>query len=339
MLFELIPRVAIATFVVLFSTNPLAPAAYAAEGAPDRLRNIQFEYRTDIPVTDSQARKLEVWIPLPREDGWQRVEELSIDTPSQHEIVTQDIYGNRLLHIMANSPLPTTLSATIRFQLTRREQAADVTRAMRDLAEPSDGSFAPYLRSDRLVPTTGRIAEVSANLQKKGVSPYQQARVIYEYVTSVMKYDKTGKGWGRGDAVYACDIRRGNCTDFHSLFIALARARGIPARFIIGFPLGTERSGQIPGYHCWAEFYSGGVWVPVDASEAWKNPSRHDYYFGHLDADRVAFTMGRDLALKPPQRGALLNYLIYPYAELDGAPIAQDKIKSSFAYHDVSPGK
>jgi transglutaminase superfamily protein len=59
-------------------------------------------------------------------------------------------------------------------------------------------------------------AEVSANLQKKGVSPYQQARVIYEYVTSVMKYDKTGKGWGRGDAVYACDIRRGNCTDFHS---------------------------------------------------------------------------------------------------------------------------
>jgi len=76
----------------------------------------------------------------------------------------------------------------------------------------------------------------------------------------------------------------------------------------------------------------------VAQPEAWKNPSRHDYYFGHLDADRVAFTMGRDLALKP-QRGALLNYLIYPYAELDGAPIAQDKIKSSFAYHDVSPGK
>jgi|HubBroStandDraft_1064217.scaffolds.fasta_scaffold41025_5 hypothetical protein len=111
MLFELIPRVAIATFVVLFSTNPFAPAAYAAEGAPDRLRSIQFEYRTDIPVTDSQAHKLEVWIPLPREDRWQRVEALSIDTPSQHEIVTQDIYGNRLLHIVTNAPLPNTLSA------------------------------------------------------------------------------------------------------------------------------------------------------------------------------------------------------------------------------------
>jgi hypothetical protein len=143
MLFELIPRVAIATFVVLFSTNPFAPAAYAAEGVPDRLRSIQFEYRTDIPVTDSQAHKLEVWIPLPREDRWQRVEALSIDTPSQHEIVTQDIYGNRLLHIVASSPLPNTLSATIRFQVTRREQAADVTRSMRDLAEPSRWLLCP----------------------------------------------------------------------------------------------------------------------------------------------------------------------------------------------------
>ena len=69
MLFELIPRVP-AAFVVLFSTNPFAPAAYAAEGVPDRLRSIQFEYRTDIPVTDSQAHKLEVWIPLPaKTDG------------------------------------------------------------------------------------------------------------------------------------------------------------------------------------------------------------------------------------------------------------------------------
>ena len=108
MLFELIRRVAIATFVVLLSTPPCVLTALAAEGARDRLRNIQFEYRTDIPV-DSHAHKLEVWIPLPREDGWQRVEALSIDSSAQYEIVTQDTYGNRLLHILAHSPLPTTL--------------------------------------------------------------------------------------------------------------------------------------------------------------------------------------------------------------------------------------
>ena len=62
MLFELIPRLAIATFVVLFSTNHLAPAAYAAEGAPDRLRNIQFGVSHRFSgnrFSGSQARSLD----------------------------------------------------------------------------------------------------------------------------------------------------------------------------------------------------------------------------------------------------------------------------------------
>jgi len=44
---------------------------------------------------------------------------------------------------------------------------------------------------------------------------------------------KPGSGWGKGDAVYACSIRTGNCTNFQSYFIALARAVGIPVRFAI----------------------------------------------------------------------------------------------------------
>jgi hypothetical protein len=42
-----------------------------------------------------------------------------------------------------------------------------------------------------------------------------------------------------------------------------------------------KREGDIPGYHCWAEFYLDGVgWVPVDASEASKFPAKRDYFFG-----------------------------------------------------------
>jgi transglutaminase-like putative cysteine protease len=67
------------------------------------------------------------------------------------------------------------------------------------------------------------------------------------------------------------------------LFIALARASGIPARFTIGFPFGLKPADAIPGCHCWVEFYVGGQWIPVDALEAWKHPPRHDYYFGNLE--------------------------------------------------------
>jgi transglutaminase-like putative cysteine protease len=302
---------------------------------PARVRTFKFTYHADIPISNPSAKKFEAWIPLPRDDAFQQVRDLKIETPVHFEIVDQPTNGNRVAHLEASAPIPPSVPITMTFVVTRHEQAADMVAAARDIPEPSDGHFAAYLEPNRLVPLTGRIAQVSSNLSEVYATPLQQARVDYEYVTSIMKYDKSGTGWGRGDAVYACDVRHGNCTDFHSLFIGLARAGGIPARFTIGFPIGAANSGEVPGYHCWAEFYSGGVWVPVDASEASKHPALHDYYFGHLDAARVAFTTGRDLVLRPPQNGQPLNYLIYPYVELDGVALPQKQIKTKFSYADV----
>lgn len=84
-------------------------------------------------------------------------------------------------------------------------------------------------------------------------SDLENARAIYNHIVATVKYDKTGHGWGRVDIYYACDARRGNCTDSNAIFIGYARAVGI---------------------QCWAEFYAQGIgWVPVDASEAAKNPN------------------------------------------------------------------
>ena len=58
----------------------------------------------------------------------------------------------------------------------------------------------------------------------------QRARALYDYLLATMRYDKTGTGWGRGDAEWACDSKRGNCTDFHSLFMSMARSQHIPSR-------------------------------------------------------------------------------------------------------------
>jgi hypothetical protein len=63
-----------------------------------------------------------------------------------------------------------------------------------------------------------------------------------------------------------------------------------------------------------------------------------DYYFGNLTEDRVTFSVGRDLTLVPKQDGPALNYLIYPYVEVDGKPYPNDKIKREFAYEDVGSG-
>jgi hypothetical protein len=90
----------------------------------------------------------------------------------------------------------------------------------------------------------------------------------------------------------------------------MALSQGIPARFEIGFPLSIGKdSGDIAGYHCSDEFYDSQYgWVPVDLSEAWKDQSKKDYFFGAHDVNRMRFSMGRDLALNPPQAGGPLNY-------------------------------
>jgi transglutaminase-like putative cysteine protease len=152
-----------------------------------------------------------------------------------------------------------------------------------------------------------------------------------------MRYSKDRPGWGRGDSVWACDSKFGNCSDFHSLFISLARSQKLPARFEIGFSVpGTASKGDIAGYHCWAFFKPMGKgWVPVDISEANKDPKMRDYYFGNLTPDRVAFSVGRDITLVPKQAGKPVNFFIYPYVEIDGKEYPQAKIDKHVTFEDV----
>jgi transglutaminase-like putative cysteine protease len=234
----------------------------------------------------------------------------------------------------------TGFDVTLRFTATRREHKValdlDGMRKNASLSSTASPLLHRYLEPDELVPLNGTIAELAKEHTAGDTAQTEKARHIYEYVVSTMRYDKTGDGWGRGDAVWASTAKRGNCTDFHSLFIGMMRSSGIPARFEMGFSLPESKTeGDIAGYHCWAEFYLNGPgWVPVDASEAWKNPAKHDYFFGAHDVNRVFFTYGRDIRLSSDQKGDPLNYFIYPYAEINGQPVKN--LETHFSFRDVA---
>ena len=137
----------------------------------------------------------------------------------------------------------------------------------------------------------------------------------------------------RGDAVHACDARTGNCSDFHAYFIALARSIGIPARFAIGATIPADKNeGAIEGYHCWAEFFADERWVPVDISEAWKNPKLAGYYFGHNPANRFELTKGRDLVVDPAPASGPINFLVYPLLEMNGEIV---KPETTFTFRRI----
>jgi transglutaminase-like putative cysteine protease len=285
------------------------------------------------------ANKVELWIPVPHDDLYQRVTALHVETPYAYKIATGD-QGNAILHLVVDRPKESAIPVTVTFHAVRRErlQPLAVVSTKSDAAVPSD--LSRWLKPDRLVPIDGQIRAWAREVvdAAHAHTDLEMARAIYDHIIATVKYDKTGKGWGRGDIYYACDARRGNCTDFHAIFIGYARAMGIPARFAIGFPLPADRGeGEIAGYHCWAEFYAKGIgWVPIDASEAAKNPAKREYFFGAHDENRVELSKGRDLALTPKQQGDPLNYFVYPYAEVDGKEFTS--IDTEYAYRDRSAG-
>ena len=317
--------------VVLFGWT----GAASSEGMESR--DFHFTYVARIPPASS-GKMLRVWIPLPQTDAYQRIGALKIDSPFPYEKRRDAEYGNEYVYLQIPAgQVSAPAEVNVSFQARRQEHRVALDQRVVPAAEKSGGdppNLQRYLEPDRRVPIQGMISELSAQ-ETRGISePLGKARAIYDYVLATMRYDKSGTGWGNGDAIWACTAKRGNCTDFHSLLIGMMRAAGIPARFEIGFPLPADQhAGNISGYHCWAEFYLPQLgWIPVDASEAWKHPEKRNYFFGAHDDNRVQFTVGRDIRLEPAQQGAPLNYFVYPYAELDGAAFA---VESRFSFEDL----
>jgi transglutaminase-like putative cysteine protease len=309
---------------------PILLAALLAPPAQDspleKARDLQLSYRASVHAIPDGAKMLDIWLPLPQTDRHQTIHRLTIDAPGPLTIGRESRFGNQCLHVRVPAPRAP-VSVAWNVWATRRENAGTV--------ESLDANErVRYLGPEPLVPLSGPVRELAEQATVGLATDGAKARAIYNKVTAMMRYDKSGSGWGRADALFACDTKRGNCTDFHALIIGMARSSGIPARFAIGLPLPeAHKPGEteVGSYHCWAELYvDGRGWVPVDASEAVKNPAKREYFFGHHDENRLELSRGRDLTLNPAQHGPALNFFVDPYAEVDGRPHAAVERKVTF---------
>ncbi len=310
----------------------------AGESTPAAERSFEFTYEAHVPAPAAGAGEVRVWIPVPVSNAYQQISNLKIESSVAYKTTRDAEYGDTFAFFDEKAGKAAAFDVKMRFDVARHEHRVALT-ATGEHNVKADPLLGRFLQADRLVPIDGQIGELSKENTQTGGDNLDRARRTYEYVIKTMKYDKTGEGWGHGDAVWACTSKRGNCTDFHSVFIGMLRAAGIPAKFEIGFPIPADKSaGDIGGYHCWAEFYIDGLgWVPVDASEAWKHPELHDYFFGAHDANRVQFSTGRDIRLSPAQKGELLNYAVYPYAEAGGK--AMEGVTTHFSFRDLQGGE
>lgn len=295
----------------------------------EKTRNFEFNYATTISEMPPGAMA-KVWFPVASDNTFQDVEMTQMQVPSVLHINVDRQFDNKIGFFEARVPESGQVKFSIRYRVNRHEASND----KQGLEETTRQRF---LAASRMVPTDGKPTELLR--EKKLVSdPMELGGQLYEIVEQYMAYDKSKPGYGNGDVLWACNSKTGNCTDFHSLFISLARNQGLPARFEIGFPLPDDANeGSVKGYHCWAWFHTQNGWVPVDISEADKHPELKEYYFGRLTANRIAFSTGRDIELFPKSATKALNYFVYPHVEVDGVAVEKSQMKPEFSFADITP--
>lgn len=309
----------------------LFPLMALATGPEPRVFQFSYAFEdADFPPGEA----VDIYIPTPAQHDGQRVLEQSFQASVPGEVGQEVVYGNVYYHLHRPADSSVPLSASLHWTVAR-EAAIDGRGA-----ELSPSQRVQYLSPNTLVPVGHEMLQpilAEIHMTRADDSPAATARAIYDWVVDNVEYKKVGTGWGNGDTFWACNERYGNCTDFHALFIALARSEGIPARFEIGFSIPQDRlAGEIRGYHCWVQFYlDERGWVPIDASEASKHPEKRELFFGGQLADRVHFTTGRDLIFSAGSAETPLNYFIYPYVEVGGKPW-RGKLQTQFSFEEVA---
>ncbi len=313
---------------VMFALMMLLTAA-SALAAERQTGTIVMEFDLSAQAAGKETK---LWLPYPVSDADQRIDNVRIDGDfAESAVYAEREHGTPMFFARWDEGAQSR-TLTFTFDVERREVLVRGLEAKKE-ATWSRADFAPYLAPTRLGPTDGIVKALADDITKGQTTVLGKARAVYDWIVDNMYRDPDTRGCGPGDVCSLLEKPGGKCADIHSVYVALARAAGVPAREVFGIRQGKKDGQDITGWqHCWAEFYLPGTgWVPVDPGDVRKMMLKEKlkladektdeyraYFWGGIDPYRVKLSTGRDLTLNPPQDGDPVNYLMYPFAQVGG---------------------
>lgn len=320
-------QLALLLFPLLSGSDPLA-----APVAPDAglVRTYRVRQTARIERVPEDAGKVRWWISVPGDDRFQSLLDLEVvSAPGPWRMEREAEHGNLFLVVDAEGPLPETLETVVDFTLRREPvQVAIDPERVGSLTDGHRRLFAEELRLDAPhMEVTDEIRAIADRVCGDETNPARQRELLLGFVADEADHyskDRSKPSCGVGDAGDCLVNKGGCCTDMSSLYIALARSRGIPSRLQMGYRLLEKNEGKEvdPGYRCWVESFLPGLgWVPADIVEADGNAEGRgrEFWFQGLSERRLWLNQGRDMALEGAKGRA--NHMSLGYAEIDGRPI------------------
>jgi transglutaminase-like putative cysteine protease len=316
-------------------------------------------------IHETQKANYKLWVPIPFDSDYQVVGSLSYNGNYDKSLITnKNEYGAKTLYGEWNSNQEDK-KLDLTFSVATTERQADLSRAKS--TQNYSNEVKKYLASTAHINVTPKVKELANKITLGAKTPLDKVHKIYLFVTDTMYRDNSVKGCGLGDASKAIEnnLWGGKCTDISSVFVALVRAVGIPAREVFGIRLGSSRYSKAfgksdanglakisGGQHCRAEFYIDGIgWTPADPADVTKillqdklekTDKRYlevkEYFFGNWEMNWVGFNSARDFVLNPEPTQKPLNMFGYPYAEVDDE-VLDYYVPQSFNYKYTSNEK
>lgn len=324
---------------ILFAALAILGLAYQAD-AKERMGTVTVEVKLNSPA---DAKNVKLWLPYPMSDRNQDITGVAVSgNYAGMGVYREPKDGVSSLYAEWKAPLK---ERTLTYSFTVERKEVVTKNFPKSEAPLSKNEMKQYLDNSHLGGSEKRVKEIAAEITKGKKTVFNKSRAVYDWVIDNMRRDPNVKGCGLGEIERLLTDKAGKCADIHSVYIALTRAAGVPARDVYGIRMHKDKEGDITKFqHCWAEFYLPGYgWVVVDPADVLKfklekNPSaeelktKREYFFGAVDESRIALNNGEHVLLNPVQNGEPLLYFMYPYAEADGKPLNEDLYGFNIGY-------
>ncbi len=274
------------------------------------------------PPQDSNKPEMKLAVNLPQTiTGRQEVTKLTFEpNPSRIFIENGNKYAEYILPIPEEK---TKIKIHIKAKAFRYDMATTMGKSSQDSLP--DANLNSFLQDERMIEKNDPVIQNIAQTIE-GQTELDIVKNIYRYVIRNLNIDATPlKGVG---AVKTARKKKGMCIDYCDLFVALCRAKNIPARVAAGYRGHFELTPK----HAWSEVYfSKYGWVPLDII-AWNNISeeRLDWQFYHLESPFLKFT---NLRSDPILNNNYFYCYLYSDKNIEGMPSVVESIEFKKPLH------
>ncbi len=260
-------------FLCLVLIVPVACAETYAEGeeitdarSADKLV-LEITESGRITISEGDLKWVKINITAPQQASYQQV-------TYSNELV-QDEIGNNFVYIYEKNP---GLAVDYVSKANVLVNARKTTFIPASYTIPDDVKV--FLEpTENIQSDNPQIISIAESVTKGSRSDFEKVAKLAIWVNDYLTYDLSYSSVIL-DAVEVLGTKEGVCAEYTTLFVALARASDIPARYVSGFAYGENGWEE----HAYSEVYLG-EWVPVDA--LWLE-------VGNLDATHIRYTVQTD---------------------------------------------